>query len=342
MALWCLVLQCVIIGVVANENSLPINQIYSLAAALTTAETRILGRIEQLSDEINKLNDRVDDMKHDISSIELVLMLGQTKESYKDKSLQHTSDSSSVGQNLSAVQTETNKMFTTTQKIMGKLSERMISLEHQLERLPEKTGVYFMKPNASIQLNFTVSRDWTNNHGFGGNWIVFQRRSNGSLNFYRNWTEYKEGLGDVHGDHWLGLDKLYAIVTMGQHELLIVLEDFDGVVAYAHYDNIKIGSESEKYVIKSVGQYKGTAGDSFLYHKDEKFSTYDQDNDQDTTMNCAEWLSGAWWFYKCFRCHLNGEYVRRHPDPGPTGIMWLSFRGTTSLKSTRMMVRPAK
>uniref|UniRef100_A0A182TBN7 Fibrinogen C-terminal domain-containing protein n=1 Tax=Anopheles maculatus TaxID=74869 RepID=A0A182TBN7_9DIPT len=207
MALWYIVLQCVIIGAVANENSLPINQIYSLAATLTTAESRILERIEHLSDKINKFNDRVDEMKRDISSTQLVL--SETNESYKDKSLQHTSDSSCVAQNLSLVhQTETNKMFNTTHQLIGKLSEqlqnltassdkRMINVEHQLERLPEKTGVYFMQPNTSIPLNFTVSRDWTNNHGFGDNWIVFQRRSNGSLNFYRNWTEYKEGFGDV-------------------------------------------------------------------------------------------------------------------------------------------------
>uniref|UniRef100_A0A182W262 Fibrinogen C-terminal domain-containing protein n=1 Tax=Anopheles minimus TaxID=112268 RepID=A0A182W262_9DIPT len=163
----------------------------------------------------------------------------------------------------------------------------MINLEQNMGRLPEDTGVYFMKPDPTKNVTFEVSRDWTNNHGFGDNWIVFQRRFNGSVNFYRNWTEYKQGFGNLHGEHWLGLDKLHAIVKTRQHELLIVLEDFDGVIAYAHYEDFKIGDESEKYVIKSVGRYTGTAGDSFSAHKDEEFSTYDQDHDKHAA-HCAQ------------------------------------------------------
>ncbi|XP_050080767.1 ficolin-1-like [Anopheles maculipalpis] len=339
MGLWYLVFQCAIIAVVAQDNSLPINRIYALEAAMTLTESRILERIELLGDKINKFNERVDELKRDISSIQLGLS------EPKDQTIPSKTISSSC------TQRKADEMFNTTQQLFRNLSDqlqhlststekRMINLEHQLVRLPEDTGVYFMRPNTNFLLNFTVSRDWTNNHGFGGNWIVFQRRQNGSLNFYRNWTEYREGFGDVRGDHWLGLDKLHAIVKVRQHELLIVLEDFDGVIAYAHYDDFKIGNETEKYVIKSVGRYKGTAGDSFSSHKDELFSTYDQDNDKHTA-NCAEWTSGAWWFYKCHQCHLNGEYFTGNLDR-PAGIMWYGFRVKKSLKSSRMMVRPAE
>ena len=32
---------------------------------------------------------------------------------------------------------------------------------------------------------------------------VFQRRMDGSENFYRSWAEYASGFGDIHGEHWL-------------------------------------------------------------------------------------------------------------------------------------------
>uniref|UniRef100_A0A4Y0BJE1 Fibrinogen C-terminal domain-containing protein n=1 Tax=Anopheles funestus TaxID=62324 RepID=A0A4Y0BJE1_ANOFN len=318
MTNWSIVLLALSAGVIAIDNP-PNNPPFPLKEA----ELQILGRIEHLSrifnDKIKLLNERVDEMKHDINGVLLL-------------------------------QNETNEMFTTTKKLLEKISEqlqsfstsatqRMKNLEHKQGRFTEDTGVYFIQPDTAKNITFEVSRDWTNNHGFGGNWIVFQRRFNGSVNFYRNWADYKEGFGNLRGEHWLGLEKLYSILKTRQHELLIVMEDFDGVIAYAHYDDFKIGDESEKYMIKSVGQYNGTAGDSFSYHKDGLFTTFDQDNDK-ATYNCGQLYVGAWWLKSCYNSHLNGEYLHGKSNRH-AGIIWFKFRGLSySLKRTKMMIKP--
>ena len=57
-----------------------------------------------------------------------------------------------------------------------------------------------------------------------------------------------------------GNDNLYALTRYKRYKLRIVLENFDNVTKYASYDNFKTGSQAEKYILASVGQYEGTAG----------------------------------------------------------------------------------
>ena len=90
----------------------------------------------------------------------------------------------------------------------------------------------------------------------GGGWLVFQKRLDGSVDFYRGWAEYKRGFGSLTGEFWLGLDKIHRFTSSGSYKLRVDLEDFAGKTYYAEYDLFKAASEEAKYKL-SVGSYTG-------------------------------------------------------------------------------------
>ena len=95
----------------------------------------------------------------------------------------------------------------------------------------------------------------------GGGWTVFQRRLDGSFDFYRGWESYKEGFGDLNGEFWLGNDNLHRLTAIANVTMRADLEDFDGNIRYAEYTTFKVADESDNYRLL-IGGYRGTAGDS--------------------------------------------------------------------------------
>ncbi|XP_050092890.1 ficolin-1-like [Anopheles aquasalis] len=99
---------------------------------------------------------------------------------------------------------------------------------------------------------------------FRGGWIVLQHRFDGSVDFYRDWVEYREGFGDLNSEFWLGLEHVHQLTTSRKFELIVELEDFNGNSGYARYNAFQIGSEKEKYKLKNVGPYIGSIGMTVL------------------------------------------------------------------------------
>ena len=95
---------------------------------------------------------------------------------------------------------------------------------------------------------------------------MFQRRLNGSVDFYLDWAAYKNGFGNLNGEFWLGNDNLHRLTAADNVTLRVDLEDFDGNIKYAEYTTFKVADEGDKYRLL-IERYDGTAGDSMAYQR---------------------------------------------------------------------------
>ena len=75
----------------------------------------------------------------------------------------------------------------------------------------ENYGIYCIQPLSDPE-PFEVVCDFETS---GEQWIVFQRRFDGSVDFYLPWEDFKNGFGSLTGDHWLCLEKLHRLTTNG-------------------------------------------------------------------------------------------------------------------------------
>ncbi|KAL9982299.1 hypothetical protein ACROYT_G004326 [Oculina patagonica] len=199
-------------------------------------------------------------------------------------------------------------------------------------------GVYTINPDGGkpIQVLCDMTTD-------GGGWTVFQKRLDGSVDFYRGWEAYKNGFGDLDAEFWLGNDNLYRLTAADDVMLRVDLEDFDGDIRYAEYTTFKVADEEDKYRLL-IGGYSGTASDSMYSNGQSangmQFSTKDNDNDI-YSGNCAVLFQGAWWYRGCHTSNLNGLYHGGQHDSRADGVNWVTFRGFYySLKRTEMKLRP--
>ena len=112
------------------------------------------------------------------------------------------------------------------------------------------SGVYTIDPDGSGAFDVFCDQKKA-----GGGWTVFQKRLDGSVDFYRGWSDYKRGFGNLNGEFWLGLDKIHRL-TKPRNKLRVDLEDTTGNTVYAEYDMFAVTSERTKYQL-SLGTYSG-------------------------------------------------------------------------------------
>lgn len=68
------------------------------------------------------------------------------------------------------------------------------------------SGVCTIKPDNGVPFDVFCDQKTA-----GGGWTVFQKRIEGSVDFYRGWDDYKRGFGNLNGEFWLGLDKVHRL-----------------------------------------------------------------------------------------------------------------------------------
>ncbi|ELU16938.1 hypothetical protein CAPTEDRAFT_188816 [Capitella teleta] len=168
----------------------------------------------------------------------------------------------------------------------------------------------------------------------GGGWLVFQRRKDGSQDFFLlTWAEYAAGFGDLNGEFWFDKHQqfcnrnLHALTTKQLHELRIDLKD-NGDAAFAKYSSFIVHSESDEFHL-TLGGYSGDAGDSIYFPDAMKF------------IHCANERKGGWWYGNCYYGNPNGLYLNGTYTGDRHGTEWYSWKGYHySIQFTEMKIRP--
>ncbi|XP_060587172.1 ficolin-1-like [Ruditapes philippinarum] len=170
----------------------------------------------------------------------------------------------------------------------------------------------------------------------GGGWTIFQRRMDGSVDFYRNFTEYENGFGNIGGELWLGLKYIQELAEQGSTEVrLDMTSGRDNTIGHETCQDFKL-TEGTQYKLNIGSCTYQNSG--FAYSNQMPFSTYDRDLDRSESYNCAVIRHGAWWHHACNKVNLNGKYVTpgSYSDEGH----WHSeFDNLYTLRRSSMIIR---
>ncbi|XP_026521759.1 angiopoietin-related protein 3 [Notechis scutatus] len=198
-------------------------------------------------------------------------------------------------------------------------------------------GIYSIKPNGSKAFNVYCEMEGENP------WTIIQKRSNGSVDFNQTWESYIDGFGNLDGEFWLGLQKIYSIVDQADYILRIELEDWKANKRYIEY-TFKMGGPNRDYAL-FLSRITGNIPNALPEQKEIKFSTKDHSNSTERKLNCTESDSGGWWYNVCEETNLNGRYIRSSSkgklERKKRGLYWKPQKGKPYLlKSTKLMIYP--
>ncbi|KAK7106248.1 microfibril-associated glycoprotein 4-like [Littorina saxatilis] len=196
-------------------------------------------------------------------------------------------------------------------------------------------GVHlFVDPSLNVKVTVLCEADW----------LVVQRRQDGSVDFERGWEDYKNGFGKPTGELWLGLETMHRLTSGQPWELQVTLGDWEGNVTYANYNNFSISSAADNFTLYAdYLEDRSQVNDSLARNSGYQFTTYDADNDIQKNINCANKLNGGWWFVKCGDSNLNGLYMNSSDAPDTNGVRYKQWLGTEySLKFAQMKIRPVQ
>ncbi|XP_034386486.1 angiopoietin-related protein 4-like [Cyclopterus lumpus] len=206
------------------------------------------------------------------------------------------------------------------------------------------SGIYKIQPQSSQPFNALC--EMTSE----GGWTVIQKRQDGSKNFNQLWESYKKGFGNLNGEFWLGLEKIHSLAKQGQYVLQVELSDWVGEQRREARYRLQLEGEEKKFALHLQQESSSGSQEKIMATEESglPFSTADRDNDLSTDVNCAELLSGGWWFSSCGESNLNGRYprrpsvLRRQQQSRRQEMFWSSTKGqNNSVKATLLKIAPA-
>ncbi|XP_056007182.1 angiopoietin-1-like [Ostrea edulis] len=169
------------------------------------------------------------------------------------------------------------------------------------------SGIYTIYPGgvpSNVICNMEIS---------GGGWTVVQNRFDGSLDFNRNWLDYKTGFGSPNGEYWIGNEVIYELTKDLTSSLYVTIMLTNGTSLFQQYETFSIANELDNYRLYLAGKSSGTLGDRMTKTTSSDaingmmFSTKDRDNGRNY-MDCAGEHFGGWWYNYCHDAYLNGLY----------------------------------
>ncbi|KAI8747778.1 BgiBFREP12.17 [Biomphalaria glabrata] len=287
--------------------------------------------LQSITDEVNTNKQNISQLKEDLKS-------------NKQKIQNITREVNTNRQNIINLNKDVNTSQQSLNKLETDLVTQLTNLSTALTHINEK--IEKGPPISCRQISSTHNRVivkllsglkvMCDTKTDGGGWIIFQRRINGKVDFYRGWKEYRDGFGDYNiGEFYLGNEIIFKLTSTGQYDLRIDLE-FNNTKYFAQYEDFKVLNETEKYKLQ-IGKYSGNAGDSLSVHNNMFFTTFDRDNDIHSGYNCAEHSSGAWWYRYCHYSNLNGQWGS---TSGYKGMIWYELTGwSNSVSFSEMKIR---
>ncbi|XP_021366686.1 angiopoietin-related protein 1-like [Mizuhopecten yessoensis] len=169
-----------------------------------------------------------------------------------------------------------------------------------------------------------------------GTWTVIHQRFDGSVDFERDWSSYRNGFGNnPSGEFWIGLEKIYQLVNGKEYVLMVDLVDKMDIRKCSYFGTFNISSEADNYRLRVDG-YVGTGGDSLSFHNGMQFSTTDRDNDVRSLGSCVAAFNGPGWLNDCLSQNLNGLY---NVLTGANSMCWRAFRNFDGLKKAKMLIK---
>ena len=60
--------------------------------------------------------------------------------------------------------------------------------------------IYYLRPLESWNQTIRAVCEFDSSSG----WTIFQRRLDGSVDFFRYWQDYVDGFGSLRGEYWIG------------------------------------------------------------------------------------------------------------------------------------------